>query len=87
MLRQPEAPKQPTWVCLDCGQKYGRWYTNGVYHGPSPWCATYHQDHCDVCQRDNVTVTEARDFGYLVPYPIVKVPKQQLLFEDQGTPD
>jgi hypothetical protein len=47
----------PTWVCLDCGLKYG-WHDAGV--------ATWHEDTCGICGR--VTgVTEPRDFGHLRP--------------------
>lgn len=62
------AHHQPTWVCDDCGQKYGSWYdADGTYHGPESRAATYHiGDKCDVCKRNTVAVTEARDFGYLI---------------------
>lgn len=57
--------QQPEWVCNKCGEKYGLWYTNGAYSGPSRHDATYHVDDCRVCG-ERVPCTEARDFGYLI---------------------
>ena len=56
---------QPEWVCLSCGVKYGLWWQNDEYSGPSRHDATYHVDDCRVCKK-HVPCTEARDFGYLV---------------------
>lgn len=56
---------QPEWVCSSCGEKYGLWWQNGVYTGPSKHDATFHVDDCRVCKK-HVPCTEPRDFGYLV---------------------
>lgn len=45
--------KYPTWVCFDCGTKYGK---------PAGVCTT-HLGVCDVCGEES-SVTEPRDFGY-----------------------
>ena len=55
----------PRWVCIECGTKWGLWWVNGVYSGPTPHYATYHEGTCDVCNKPNLPVTEPRDFGYL----------------------
>lgn len=54
------------WVCHDCGVNYGKWYTQGIYKGPSDWMVTYHSGVCDVCGAVDVSVTEARDYGGIV---------------------
>jgi hypothetical protein len=43
-------------VCLDCGHKYG------VHHNRA---SSWWHDNCDVCGKENVLVTEARDFSFL----------------------
>jgi hypothetical protein len=48
-----------TWVCGDCGAKYGN-MPNGV----TGRVATWHMGKCGVCLK-HVAVTEPRDFGYL----------------------
>lgn len=48
---------QPTWVCFDCGRQYGQRVSN---------LSTWHIDECGVCGFEK-PVTQARDFGYLVP--------------------
>ena len=53
------------WVCHDCGVRYGKWYEDGEYLGPSHHCATYHYDSCDVCGTNDIPCTEPRDYGYL----------------------
>lgn len=55
----------PRWVCIACGTKWGLWWVNGVYSGPTHHCATYHEGTCDVCNKPNLPVTEPRDYGYL----------------------
>lgn len=55
----------PEWICDNCGQNYGKWYSKGVYTGPAHWCATYHTGNCEVCLAENVPVTEPRDYGGL----------------------
>lgn len=53
------AQTQPSWVCFECGIKYGRGMPDGHV-------CTSHQGTCGVCgQKSNVT--EPRDFGYLRP--------------------
>jgi hypothetical protein len=61
------ANKQPDQVCQACGQKYGSWFVNKQ---PPRYAmiSTFSYGHCDVCNQDNVPVTEARDFGYLVEW-------------------
>jgi hypothetical protein len=47
----------PAWICLDCGRKHGRW--------PEGHIGTFHVGgRCGWCGRDNVAVTEPRDYGY-----------------------
>ena len=53
------------WVCCDCGEKYGKWYQDGEYIGPTSHCSTMHYDTCDMCGKHNVPCTEPRDYGYL----------------------
>lgn len=57
--------KQPCWCCDTCGTKFGFWYYTGTYTGPTIHCPTYHIGTCQVCQQNDIAVTEARDFGYL----------------------
>jgi len=47
----------PAWICIQCGVEYGRNSVNGF--------ATYHLGKCDICGRDDVPVTEPRDYGHL----------------------
>ena len=63
-IRPKEARLQPDWVCTDCGKQWGRWWEGSTYVGPTPHCATYHIDVCDVCKKEK-SVTEARDHGFL----------------------
>ena len=41
-------------ICHECGMKYGE---------PRNRLATYHYGHCDWCDKDDVAVTEPRDYG------------------------
>jgi len=50
-------PDYPSWICCDCGKRYGRKL-------PSKH-ATWHHGECNVCGEDDI-VTEPRDFGHLV---------------------
>lgn len=43
-------------VCVDCGLKYGK---------PHGGCSSWWNDTCDVCGKENVSVTETRDFNWL----------------------
>jgi hypothetical protein len=56
----------PEWICHKCGVKHGGWYENGFYKGPETHCATYHVGNCDICNAKEVSVTEPRDYGYLL---------------------
>lgn len=47
---------QPPWVCHTCGVKYGFF---------RPGICTWHKDTCGVCNELH-SVTDPRDFGYLV---------------------
>ena len=49
----------PDWICSVCGHNYGR---------ERPLLASYHiGGQCGWCGRDDVPVTEPRDFGYPEP--------------------
>ena len=63
-IRPETAVNQPEWVCSSCGEQWGRWWEVGKYIGPVPHFATFHMNNCDVCKQQK-SVTEARDFGYL----------------------
>jgi hypothetical protein len=53
----------PSWICLDCGQRYGK--------NPKPTHAmTMHVGRCGICEKDKI-VSEPRDFGH-VSWPIKK---------------
>lgn len=51
-----ECKPYPTWICFDCGKKYGR-HQGGI--------CTVHLGICDVCGQEK-PVTEPRDFGHLL---------------------
>ena len=51
--------KKISWICFDCGAKYGRRKDFAFNY------ATCHYDVCDICG-NNTAVTEPRDFGGLV---------------------
>lgn len=59
-MTRPEARrlKYPSWICRDCGDKWGR----GFPHGH---CATWHPGKCGICG-DECAVTEPRDYGHLI---------------------
>lgn len=46
--------KEITWICAECGKKYGN-RECGI--------ATWHEAVCDICGK-KTEVTEPRDFGY-----------------------
>ena len=56
----------PSWICWDCGNKYGAWYQGGTYTGPKVHCSTNHYGTCGICGNAEVSVTEPRDYGGLV---------------------
>lgn len=62
--------RYPDWICHECGCLYGRWYEDGLYVGPRLHCATYHEGSCDVCKKSKIPVTEPRDYGHLLKWPI-----------------
>ncbi len=55
----------PDWVCHPCGMTWGLWYSRGEYVGPPHTCSTMHLDTCGICDKENVFVTEPRDYGHL----------------------
>lgn len=57
----PAQSNYPAWICMECGDKYGKW--------PEGHLATFHiGDSCGWCKRDDVMVTEPRDYNYPI-YP------------------
>ncbi len=46
----------PSWICRECGIDFGR--------QPHGHLATFHQGQCGWCEKDDVAVTEPRDYGY-----------------------
>ena len=62
----------PDWICDICGVKYGRWYNDGDYVGPTVHYPTYHMGRCDVCGEDHIMVTEPRDFGHFLDWDVVQ---------------
>ena len=46
----------PTWICRDCGLRYGCAASNAA--------TTWHTETCDICGIKKA-VTEPRDFGHL----------------------
>ena len=46
--------KPLNWICADCGGKYGKYL---------PDAATWHTGKCDNCGKNNIAVTEPRDYG------------------------
>ena len=50
-------PFEPEWVCMDCGERYGR---------RAVGMATFHMDECGICGQEKA-VTQPRDYGYLQP--------------------
>jgi len=55
----------PDWVCYPCGMTWGMWYSRGEYVGPPHTCSTIRLDTCGICDKENVVVTEPRDYGHL----------------------
>lgn len=53
----------PTWICNDCGMSY----CNGL---PGKRYATYHIGTCQCCEKSDVPVTEPRDYGHFVEWPV-----------------
>lgn len=53
----------PTWICNDCGVKYCKG-TSGSKH------ATFHIGACQCCMASDVPVTEPRDYGHFVEWPV-----------------
>lgn len=55
----------PTWICDDCGVRWGAWYQAGAV-APRLHCATYHYGTCNLCGTKETPVTEPRDYGHLI---------------------
>ena len=61
---KPEEASYPSWICADCGRKYG---------SRVPTFATYHYGECGWCGLESGPVTEPRDYGYpMAPAAISK---------------
>jgi hypothetical protein len=56
-----ETKPYPSFICFDCGDKYGRRMVNQL--------CTANILECDICGEHGV-VTEPRDFGHLKQWPI-----------------
>lgn len=52
----------PQWICAECGKRYGRGMARNHV-------ATWHDGKCDICDRSR-PVTEPRDFGHLLAWPV-----------------
>lgn len=63
-----QMPDYPAWVCLPCGNKWGRRVGGGGV-------CTVHQGVCGVCGETRA-VTEPRDFGHLKQGWEADVPKK-----------
>ena len=50
------ATEEPQWVCFRCAEDRGATMPKGHV-------ATCHPDTCGICQKENVSCTEPRDFG------------------------
>lgn len=61
----PQSKNYPAWICHDCGETWGNWYSRSEYVGPPHHCATFHKGTCDLCGKQDAIVTEPRDYGYL----------------------
>jgi hypothetical protein len=61
--RTTRSETQPDWVCSPCGTKWG--YAKTPFSHIGEIMSTYHEDNCGVCG-ERTSVTEARDYGYLV---------------------
>lgn len=48
--------KYPHWICAECGNKFGS--------VPKDHVATFHYGICGWCKKENVAVTQPRDYGY-----------------------
>lgn len=55
----------PTWICDECGVRWGHWYQPQTV-APKLHCATYHYGECDLCGCKDTPVTEPRDYGHLI---------------------
>ena len=56
-MTKKKIPKDPAWLCLKCGNRYGR----GM---PIGHISTWHLGQCGICKR-HISVTEPRDFNHL----------------------
>lgn len=62
--REEVSSRQPKAICSDCGSKWGLWYKDGNYIGPTTHFSTYKTAPCDVCGKVK-PCTEAKDYGEL----------------------
>jgi hypothetical protein len=62
--REDASGRQPAAICSDCGSKWGLWYKDGEYLGPSTHFSTYKTTACEVCGKVK-PCTEAQDYGNL----------------------
>jgi hypothetical protein len=63
----------PNFVCHECGTKHGSWYFDGKYKGPKHHSATYHMGTCDACGKEDIPVTEPRDYGHFPNWQIKNI--------------
>jgi hypothetical protein len=61
---KPLDPKQPNFVCRDCGRAWGLWWDGGNYSGPINLCSTFQKGRCEVCNKE-VGVTKTCNYGQL----------------------
>lgn len=59
------AQNQPSFVCKDCGRKYGH-HPDALHEGDVTDASWHIGTPCGVCKRRDVLVTEARTYGYLI---------------------
>lgn len=52
----------PAWICHECGINY--------CNGNNSLYATFHIGTCECCKKEKIPVTEPRDYGHLVKWPI-----------------
>ena len=64
LQREDPSSRQPVAVCSDCGSKWGLWYLDGEYIGPSTHFSTYKTTTCEVCNKVK-PCTESQDYGNL----------------------
>jgi hypothetical protein len=53
----------PTWICNDCGVRHCKGAPEKIY-------ATFHIGTCQCCMVSGIPVTEPRDYGHFVEWPV-----------------